>query len=67
MNITICDMCGKRITNFKPMITGLKFIIEEYQCGAKMKTFDICPECRDRLSSRFEAEREALHCPVILD
>ena len=62
MNITICDICGKRINIYKPMITGLKFIIEEYQCGAKINTFDICPECRDRLSSMFEAEREARRC-----
>ncbi len=61
MNITVCDVCGRRITTFEPMVTGLKFIIEEYQCGAKTRTFDICPECRERLTTMFDTEREARH------
>ncbi len=51
MNITVCDICGKRMNNYKPMITGLKVMIEEYQCGAKIGNFDICSACQDRIAS----------------
>lgn len=49
--ITICDICGKKLTTFKPMMTGLNVIVEEYNCGAKTRNFDICPACEDRIAS----------------
>ena len=57
MNITICDICGKRMNNYKPMITGLNVMIEEYQCGAKIGNFDICSACNDRISHMIDDMR----------
>lgn len=57
MNITICDICGKRMNNYKPMITGSNVMIEEYQCGAKIGNFDICSACNDRISHMIDDMR----------
>lgn len=56
MNITVCDICGTKITTFKPMITGLRITIEEYNSGAKIRNLDICPACRSQISSIIEAK-----------
>ena len=55
MNITVCDICGKKITTFKPMITGLNVTVEEYRCGARNRNLDICPACEDRIASMIAA------------
>lgn len=51
MNITVCDICGKKLTTFKPMITGINVTVTEYQCGARNRNLDICPACQDRIAS----------------